>query len=263
MPTYRLAELTWTEVEALRVERPLAILPVGAVEAHGPHLPLGTDGIIAEAMAAAGARRLEEAGLTSLVLPPLDFVAAPFAAGFSGTICLEAETVSSLLVDVARSVARWGCRALALANAHLDPAHVASLRRAVVAIEAEELLPVAFPDVTRKPWALRLTEEFLSGACHAGQYEGSIVLAARPDLVRDEARLSLPPNPASLSVAIREGKRSFAEAGGPEAYFGDPAAASAAEGLSTIETLGEILAEAVLATLAEEPTTLDGNPLPA
>ena len=63
-------------------------------------------------------------------------------------------------------------------------------------------------------------------------------------------RSALPANPASISRAIRAGKSDFAEAGGPEAYFGDPAAATAEEGRETIEVLGAILEEAVLATIA-------------
>ena len=93
---------------------------------------------------------------------------------------------------------------------------------------------------------LAITDEFKSGACHAGSYESSVILAARPELVRDEIRLSLPPNPVSIAHAIREGKKTFEEAGGDEAYFGDPAAASAEEGHQTLGILGEILAEAVL-----------------
>ena len=107
-----------------------------------------------------------------------------------------------------------------------------------------------FPDVTRKPWAPRLTEEFRSGACHAGQYESSIVLAVRPELVREAIRRSLPANPRSLSAAIRSGQTSFEAAGGPRAYFGSPADAGVDEGTRTIEVLGAILEEAVLAELA-------------
>src|SRR4029077_13853045 len=107
-------------------------------------------------------------------------------------------------------------------------------------------LAVAFPDLTEKPWAPRLTDEFRSGACHAGRFEGSIVLAARPDLVRDSLRRALPANPASLSRAIRDGRRTFVEAGGPDANFGAPAEATAEEGERTIETLGEILDEALM-----------------
>jgi creatinine amidohydrolase len=110
-------------------------------------------------------------------------------------------------------------------------------------------LPVAFPNLTLKPWAPRLSDEFRSGACHAGQFETSIVLAERPELVRDVIRATLPPNPASLSRAIREGKRSFEDAGGARAYFGYPSQATAEEGRATIEVLGAILEEAVQAEL--------------
>ena len=58
MPVHELAQLTWEEVRDLDRAQTLVILPVGAVEAHGPHLPLATDVVIAGAMARAGARRL-------------------------------------------------------------------------------------------------------------------------------------------------------------------------------------------------------------
>ncbi|HSQ60059.1 MAG TPA: creatininase family protein, partial [Acidobacteriota bacterium] len=82
-----------------------------------------------------------------------------------------------------------------------------------------------------------------------GRYEGSVVLAARPGAAREAIARSLPPNAASLSSAIREGKRSFEEAGGQRAYFGWPAEATADEGRATIDTLGAILAEAVAAAI--------------
>jgi creatinine amidohydrolase len=243
-----LAQMTWKEVARLDRTRAVALLPVGAIEAHGPHLPLATDGIIAEAMAGAAARRLPAQGLVPLLLPTLPYTAAPFAAAFPGTLSLRPETVTALLADLAGALAGAGLRCLAIANAHLDPTHLGSLHAGAEAARAAGLA-VAFPDLTRKPWASRLTPEFKSGACHAGCYEGSIVLAARPELVREPVRRSLPPNPASLSAAIRAGKSSFAEAGGPEAYFGDPAAATREEGEETIEILGAILEEAILAEL--------------
>ncbi len=250
MGVFRAAELTWAEVDGLDRDRLVAVLPVGAVEAHGPHLPLLTDVIIAEAMAEAGARRLQVAGWVPLLLPPVAYTAAPFAAGFAGTLSVRPETVTALVVDLARALSALPARVLVLANAHLDPAHRASLAAAVAQAASERLLPIVFPDVTRKPWAGRLGDEFSSGACHAGRYEGSIVLAARPELVREELARTLPPNPASLVSAIREGRQSFLEAGGPRAYFGDPAAASREEGQARIEALGEILAEAVVSALA-------------
>jgi len=246
MSIHRLADMTWTEVRDLPRSRLVALLPLGAVEAHGPHLPLSTDPIISAAMAEEGARRLSQAGLEALLLPPVDYTAAGFAASFPGTVSVRPETVTALLTDIAAALAAHGVRWLAFVNSHFDPIHLRSIYAAIQRIREESDLAIVFPDVTRKPWAVRLTDEFKSGACHAGQYEGSIVLARRPELVRDDIRSGLAPNPQSLSVAIRDGFGSFEEAGGPEAYFGDPAAASAEEGEATLGVLGEILAEAVL-----------------
>jgi creatinine amidohydrolase len=245
-----LAAMTWEEARDAAGPRSVAILPVGAIEAHGPHLPLETDVIIAEAMARAGAARLRARGLRALVLPSLGYTTAAFARGFAGTISLRPETVTATVVDIADGLKRHGFALLAIANAHLDPAHLSSLDAAASAIRGELELPVAFPNLTTKPWALRLGVEFKSGACHAGRFETSIVLAERPSLVREATMATLPANPASLSRAIRDGKQSFEEAGGARAYFGYPADATAEEGRATVEELGAILDEAVQAELA-------------
>jgi creatinine amidohydrolase len=244
-----LAAMTWEEARDAAGPGSAAILPVGAIEAHGPHLPLETDVIIAQAMARSGAARLAARGYRVVVLPPLAYTAAAFAQGFAGTLSLRQETVTATVVDIAGSLARHGFGVLAIANAHLDPGHLASLDAAVNAIRRDLGLAVACPNLAAKPWALRLSEEFRSGACHAGQFETSILLAERPELVRDATRAALPPNPASLSGAIRDGKQSFEEAGGPLAYFGFPSQATPQEGRSTIEVLGLILDEAVLVEL--------------
>lgn len=246
MTVLRLSEMTWTEVRDLDRARLVAILPTGAVEAHGPHLPLSTDRIIAQAMAEEGARKLATHGLVGLLLPPIDYTSAPFGSAFPGTLSIKPVTVTALIVDLAAGLASHAIRHFAIANAHLDPAHLGALYAAVKEIRAAGSLAVAFPDIARKPWAPRLTEEFKSGACHAGQYEGSVVLAKRPDLVRGEASARLEANPASLSTAIRAGQTTFEQAGGPQAYFGNPAAATAQEGHETIATLGQILTDAVL-----------------
>ena len=257
-PSTRWADHTWTEIHELLERqtpaRPLvAILPAGATEAHGPHLPLQTDRVIARAMAEEGAELLGADGFPALVLPPLDYTAAPFAQNFPGTLSVRPETLTALIVDIGAALASQGVGVLALANAHLDPAHLGSLYAARTELQASPAaadLRIAFPDVTRKPWATRLTEEFRSGACHAGCYEGSVVLAARPDLVRQDVLAELPAHPVSLSRAIRDGLTSFEEAGGDRAYFGAPAAATAEEGRETIRVLGAIVAEAVRATVS-------------
>lgn len=249
MPVYELAQLTWEEVRDLDRTRTIVLLPVGAIEAHGPHLPLATDMVIADAMARAGASRLA-ARHPVLILPGLAYTAAKFAATFHGTLSISGITVTALIVDLARSLSGQGFRLLAIANAHLDPDHLTALHEAVKLAEANRLLPIIFPDLTRRPWGARLGDEFKSGACHAGQFESSIVLREHPSGVRDKIRRTLTPNPQSLSEAIKAGKRSFEEAGGPRAYFGDPAAASAEEGSRLVDALGGILEEAVREALA-------------
>jgi creatinine amidohydrolase len=238
--------MTWEEIAGHDKTRFVPILPIGATEAHGPHLPLSTDVIIAQAMAEHGATLLNASGYVAQVLPPLAYTSAGFAGGFAGTISLQPETETALIVDIGRGLASHGIQQLICANAHLDPTHIAAIYAAAKTLESSTALRVVFPDITRKPWALRLSDEFKSGACHAGSYEGSIVMAARPDLVRDAIRATLPANFSSLSQAIRAGKRTFEEAGGPRAYFGDPAAASADEGRETIATLGQILHDAFI-----------------
>ncbi len=265
MPVHQLGHLTWDQVRDLDRARTLAIIPVGATEAHGPHLPLATDVVIAEAMARRGAEKLAQHGAEVLLLPPIAYSAAAYAASFAGTLSIRPETASALLVDIGRALASHGITALVIANAHLDPAHIGSIRAAMRALaepsggSSAPAPQVVFPDVTRKPWALRLSDEFKSGACHAGQYEGSIVLAEAPELVRDDVRRALPANPRSLSDAIRAGLDTFEAAGGPQAYFGDPAAATADEGRGTIETLGTILCEATCEAIDWLPPPADGS----
>lgn len=249
MPVHELAQLTWEEVRDIDRQQALVVLPVGAIEAHGPHLPLDTDVIIATAMARAGARKLADRGRVVLILPALVYTAATFGAAFHGTLSISATTVTALIVDIARSLSDKGVRLLTLANAHLDPEHLTALHEAVKVAQADRLLRIVFPDLTRRPWGSRLGDEFKSGACHAGQFETSIVLRERVDAVRDEIRQSLTPNPQSLSQAIKAGKRTFEAAGGPRAYFGSPAAATAEEGALLVDALGSILEEAVLAEI--------------
>jgi len=248
MSIHRLAEMTWEEVRDLDRAATVVILPVGSMEAHGPHLPLSTDTIIAEAMARSCAGAL--AGSHPVVLlPPLWPTHAGFADAFPGTVSVMPGTVTAMIREMAASLAAQDFPVLAIANAHLDPGHLASLKAACT--DPPGGIRMAFVDLRRRAVAERLTEEFRTGACHAGRFEGSVVLAEQPDLMRAHVADDLKPNPSSISDAIRSGARSFAEAGGPRAYFGWPAQATAEEGHDTVRELGVLLAEAVRDALGE------------
>lgn len=255
------ADQTWNELATRNRARLVLILPIGAIEAHGPHLPLDTDHIIARAMAEAAVRALATRGHDALILPPFDLTAAPFAAAFPGTLSLAPQTVGALFLALIDALAEQGWRQLLLANSHFDPSHVRVLRESLSQLaHSRPEITIVFPDLTRRHFAERLTAEFRSGACHGGQYETSIVLAARPEQVREQIRSQLEPVAISLVDAIRSGRKDFGAAGGAHAYFGDPAAASAEEGEATIELLGSLLAEAFCAT-AEKKEARQAGPL--
>jgi creatinine amidohydrolase len=243
-----LADGTFEEVRAAFSAGPVvALLPTGATEAHGPHLPLATDVIIAREAARRAVARVEAGGGRALVLPPLADAVTDSAGGFAGTISLPLETARLLVRDVIAGAARTGFAGVVLCNAHLEPDNLRALSEGLELARAAGC-KAAFPDVTRKPHALRLGEEFKSGACHAGRYETSLVLAAGA-AIREARAASLPANPSSLSRAIRDGKKTFVEAGGPEAYFGWPADATRAEGDRLYAELADIFASAALELL--------------
>ncbi|NNM32160.1 MAG: creatininase family protein [Gemmatimonadetes bacterium] len=268
MDNFEWGRATWTELAALGLggmagreasqarnareqaaaQPVVALLPVGAVEAHGPHLAVLADVTIATAAATAAVDGLEAMGYRALVLPPISYSPAGFADGFPGTISIRPSTLRELVEDIAVGLERQGVHALVVVNAHLDPGNLEALHAVAASRPADpavEAMPVLFPDISRKPWALRLTDEFKSGACHGGQYETSVVMAAEPEGVRSDLVGTLPSNPASLSDAIRRGATSFEEAGVDMAYCGAPAQATAAEGQATIRTLGGIVTDAV------------------
>src|SRR4249919_2931292 len=112
-----MSEMTWTEVEQAMKDRPLALLPVGSTEAHGPHLPLTADSIIAVETARRTALKLKERGLAALILPPVNFTVAEFGADFPGTISLPAETATALLRDLCVAVGKR-FRTVAVVNIH-------------------------------------------------------------------------------------------------------------------------------------------------
>jgi creatinine amidohydrolase len=242
------SQMTWTEVDEAMKDRPVALIPVGAVEAHGPHLPLETDTVIATEMARRGATKLKESGVSSLILPPVYFTVADFGADFAGTLSLPAETSTLLLRDVAVAAGRK-FRAVCFVNIHLEPRHLECLKKAVEDA-GKQGVSVCFTDITKKRWAELLGDAYRQGD-HGGAFETSLMMAAAPDQVRERERISLPPM-EGLLAAMKKGAKTFLEAGGEDAYFGDPTAASAEEGESLFEGLVEALSMTVMEQLGSK-----------
>jgi creatinine amidohydrolase len=236
-----LAEMTWTEVEEALKERPVAIVPVGATEAHGPHLPVSADTVIAQEMARRGAAKLRQNGVTALILPPVAFTVAEMGDEFPGTLSVSEETAIALLRDVALATAKR-FRAVAFANIHLEPRHIECLKKAVEQA-TKAGVSACWVDIQKKRWATQLGEAFAKGD-HAGAWETSLMMAAAPKMVRDSVRRNLAPLD-EIDVQKRKSAKGFAEAGGEEAYFGDPTAATAEDGEAYFEALAQVVSLSV------------------
>jgi len=233
----RVAELTSARLDGLRERRPVALWPVGALEPHGPHAPLGTDTLISVGMCERAATRLADP--PAVVLPPLPFGVTRYGAAFAGAIGISEATLRAVVRDVAAVVAAQGFRRLVIVNNHFEPEQVATLRAA--AEEAGAL----YLDLVRRRNAQRLGDEFRRGSCHAGRYETSLVLADAPRLVDRETMAALPAVEVDMPAAIAAGRTDFAAMGMERAYCGAPAEASAEEGRETFETLADLLVELV------------------
>jgi creatinine amidohydrolase len=243
----RLAELTYEEVARIcAAGRSVALVPVGSVEPHGPHLPLDTDTMISETCAVRAAAELEAEGVRAVVAPSVPYGVTDYASGFAGAIGVPAAALTALLRGICERLLATGFSHVCFVNNHLEPAHDAAVRASIEGL-AEGAASVACP-LTRR-WGRTLSDEFKRGDCHAGRYETSLVLAAGR-AVREEYA-ELPSLGVSLAEAIKAGKATFAEIGMPRAYTGAPREASLEEGEELYERLVTMVVTEVQESLAK------------
>ena len=220
-------------------KRPVvALVPIGSTEPHGPHLGLGTDVVISAAACVRACELLEKKGpIVAVIAPAVSYGVTDCAVGFPGAVSIPADVLTAYVAAICDGLLAQGLRHVCLVNNHLEPAHDAAIRAVVTGREGK--VSVACP-LTKK-WAKTLSAEFKSGACHAGQYETSIVMAAAPELVDEQMRTTLQPVPVSLSEKLKAGVTTFTAMGMELAYAGNPAAASVEEGEQLIQRLAEMV----------------------
>jgi creatinine amidohydrolase len=238
------ADLTSPDIAALvdSDRTPVLLLPVGAVEPHGPHAPLSTDALISAGMCRRAADVLaDDPDVRVLILPPLPYGVTRFAAAFPGAVGVSSATLRALVVDLCVGLVDAGLPHVVIVNNHFEPEHVTTLRDAVKRVRDERGVRIGYLDLVRRHNAERLTPEFRSGECHAGRYETSLVLAERPELVDTERMRTLPRVPVNLVAAMQDGQHDFVAMGMDQAYCGAPAESTAAEGSSTFDILTELL----------------------
>lgn len=246
---FDLASLTTESFSRLiKDSRPVAVIvSVGSVEPHGPHMSLVTDTVISRSAACRAARMLKEQGVIALIAPDVPYGVTECARSFAGTISVSAESLTAYLQSIVSGFLDSGVWHVCLVNNHLEPAHDAAVRASIEAFD-DDKVSVACP--LEKRWARTLSDEFKSGACHAGCYETSIMLASCPELVDERVRAGLPEVPISLSDQLNAGVSSFAEMGLSRAYAGTPADATAEHGDEQLEKLATMIATEILEAIA-------------
>jgi creatinine amidohydrolase len=240
------AELTYADAQSLLEDERATVLlwPIGSTEPHGPHAPLSTDPIISAGMCRRAVRRLaDDAELQALVLPALDYGVTRYTARFAGAIHIDEQTLQAVLTDVLGSLIGQGFRHTVIVNNHFEPEHVQTVHAAIETVLDRTGVLTGYLDLTRRHRASALTDEFREGGSHAGQYETSLVLAERPELVDRDGLASLPDMPVKLAEALAAGHKDFTEIGMDRAYNGSPARASAEEGERIFEVLTGMLIE--------------------
>jgi creatinine amidohydrolase len=224
----------------------IALVPVGSTEPHGPHLGLGTDVIISAAACLRACEMLDKRGtMVGVIAPAISYGVTDCATGFAGAVSIPAAVLTAYITAVVDGLLASGVRHVCLVNNHLEPAHDTAVRAVLPGREKK----VSYACPLDKRWARTLSAEFKSGACHAGRYETSIVMAAAPELVTEALRQRLAPVPISLSDKLKAGITTFEAMGMELAYAGDPAAATVEEGEQLIQRLGEMVVGEVLESM--------------
>ena len=221
------------------MSRSVALLPLGAIEQHGPHLPVGTDSLIAQGMVEAVVERAPPT-LDLLVLQLLEVTNSIEHSNRAGTLSLSREVTLRLVVEIARGVARVGVRKLVIINAH--GGNVGIMVDASHAIRAE----LGMLCVATNWMRLGLPEGIISGEAraldiHGGQLETAIMRALQPDLVAMEEGDAFPSLQAALaerfSLLRAYGPVGFGWMGddlNPSGVVGDARAARAEDGQAII-----------------------------
>ena len=234
--------MTWPEVaEAVGAGATTVILPLGATEQHGPHLPLGTDAIRATALADLLAEKLPG----SLVAPTLPFGCSDEHWGFPGLLGLDAETLARVVLDLARRLSGWGIRRLVILSAHGGNGDALDLALTLLKGELPGLEVRTNSNLeTIAPVTLEMArQEGISASAlglHAGEGETSEMLHLCPDLTHPcRAASGFTGDMEAVLGELREGGLRAVTTNG---VLGDPAQAAADRGSRYLEAAANDLA---------------------
>ena len=242
----------WTELRRDQITQAAAdgamvLLPVGAVEQHGPHLPVGTDTFAANEVCLRAARELPKPG--ALVLPPVAWGLSPYWMGFAGTLTLRPTVLLDLVLDLCESVAHHGFRQLLVVNGHGGNDGLLQGAVAQAATPTFRVSAVSYWNLARD--ALREGTQYDGGSIgHAGEAETSIALHLQPEyvdvtLVEDDDCVDIPlaRRRVAIGAGVYEPPNPTVDA--PWGVFGRAPAGSANKGRRIFEAAATGLVELI------------------
>ena len=177
--TYRWDNLTSRELGALAEQNAVVLIPTGSTEQHGPHLPVGTDAILATWFAERAAQGLQEKGIPAVAAPTFAIANSMHHMNFPGSLSLRPRTYMKALQEQCRAIAAHGFKRIAIINGH--GGNIAPSKAALVDINIELGFPVYFLEymvVDEAPFL-----ETQKGMIHACESETSLMLAYDESLV--------------------------------------------------------------------------------
>lgn len=233
----RIEELTWPEFEGIKERVDTVMIPVGSVEAHGRHLPLGTDVFAPVEIAKRVEERLHRLGVEVLIAPPIWYGHTFVLDVYPGTINVAAEALKAYVREIMKEFAAEGFRRIVLLNGHGG-------NYSPLVLAAEEVAG-EFPEteVWLINWWLDFREDILSicsSQGHAGQDETSVMLAIRPELVKmEDARGE------KRSSKVRVIKKDIGRELFPDGVNDDPSLATAEKGEAILSVVSEKIARLI------------------
>jgi creatinine amidohydrolase len=238
-----IAELTWNELEARARSGAIALWAIGAIEEHGPHLPLATDIYLPTSQLRLVRSMLGKRGVKAEIVPPYFWGVNHVTGAFPGSIEIRPDTMRALMGDVFQSLRKAGFQQIVVITGHYDAAHSRTILEAVEAANAQgikvtylvpQTIAARIGVVGPRTGAIPVDLGSKPGPVadlHAGDAETSAMLSVAPSTVRTLRLRSLPPtNLSEAQVAEWRRGQEHARRLTPDGYVGDPARATAAKG---------------------------------
>ena len=262
-----IAELTWNELEERARSGTVALWAIGAIEEHGPHLPLATDIYLPTLQLRLVRSMLGKCGVKAEIVPPYFWGVNHVTGAFPGSIEIRPDTMRALLEDVFQSLRKAGFQQIVVITGHYDAAHSRTILEAIEAANARGnkvtyLVPqtiaarigVTEPRAGAVPVDLG-SKPGLVADLHAGDAETSAMLSGARSAVRTSRLRSLPATTLSeAQVAEWRRGQEYARRLTPHGYVGDPARATAEKGRRQTRQTAAAYAKAIVRLLKRTPS---------